>query len=411
MGWRTILHILLALAAVIVVGRILGRLFRGTHQPPVICEVLAGILLGPSLLGRVAPGAYAFILPASIVPGLNVVAQFSVVVYLFLVGLELNLDHVRARARRSIAISQASIVAPFALGSILALYLYPRFSSASVPFTTFVLFIGIAMSITAFPVLARILSDCGMTETELGAMALTCAAVDDVTAWCLLAFVVGVAQDRPDNAVRIALLTAGFIAAMVLLIRPFVVRVAVRAGQRPGPAAVAAALGGLALSAFTTDSIGIHALFGAFFFGAQVPHDSGLAGWLTGRLKGPVTLCLLPSFFALAGMRTRIDLLTGASDWLICGLIIVVATVGKFGGTFIAARLTGMDRRHAAGLGVLMNTRGLMELIVLNIGLDLGVISPALFTMMVLMALATTMGTTPVLARLVPSLVRYNRRA
>jgi Kef-type K+ transport system membrane component KefB len=331
MGLRTIFHILLALSAVIAVGRLLGRLFRRIHQPPVIGEVLAGILLGPSLLGRIAPGAYAFILPSSIVPSLNLIAQFGVIVYLFLVGLELNPDHIRARARTSIAISQASIVAPFVLGSILALYLYPRLSTPAVPFATFTLFMGIAMSITAFPVLARILSDRGMTDSELGAMALTCAAVDDVTAWCLLAFVVGVAQDRPENAAIVALLTAGFIVAMVLLVRPFVVRLAGRAGDRPGLAAIAATLGGLAVSAFTTERIGIHALFGAFFFGALIPHDSGLARTLIRGLKGPVTLCLLPAFFALAGMRTRIDLLASASAWLICGLIIVVATAGKFG--------------------------------------------------------------------------------
>jgi Kef-type K+ transport system membrane component KefB len=370
----------------------------------VIFEVLAGILLGPSLLGRVAPDAYAFILPSSTVPSLNIVAQFGVVVYLFLVGLELNSDRIRARARTSIAISQASIVVPFVLGSILALFLYPRLSTTAVPFTTFTLFMGIAMSITAFPVLARILSDRGMTDSALGAMALTCAAVDDVTAWCLLAFVVGVAQDRPENAALVALLTAGFIVAMVLIVRPLVVRFARRAGERPGIAAIAAALGGLALSTFTTERIGIHALFGAFFFGALIPHDSGLARTLIGRLKVPVTICLLPAFFALAGMRTRIDLLSSGSAWLICGLIIVVATVGKFGGAFTAARLTGMSVADAAGLGVLMNTRGLMELIVLNIGLDLGVISPALFTMMVLMALVTTIATTPLLDLLAPSL-------
>jgi Kef-type K+ transport system membrane component KefB len=397
MDLRTVLHILLALAAVIAVGRILARLFKTIHQPPVIGEVLAGILLGPSLLGRIAPGAFAFLLPASIVPGLNAVAQAGVIVYLFLVGLELNPDRLRARARTSIAISQASIVAPFVLGALLALYLYPRLSSTAVPFTTFTLFMGIAMSITAFPVLARILSDRGMTDSELGAMALTCAAVDDVTAWCLLAFVVGVAQDRPENAAVVALLTAGFIATMVLVVRPFVARFARRAGERPGPAAIAAALAGLAVSTFTTERIGIHALFGAFFFGALIPHDSGIARSLLGRLKGPVTFCLLPAFFALAGMRTRIDLLSSVSAWLTCGLIILVATAGKFGGAFAAARLTGMGPVKAAGLGVLMNTRGLMELIVLNIGLDLGVISPALFTMMVLMALVTTIATTPLL--------------
>ncbi len=390
-----LLHVVLALAAVIVLGRVLGGVLARVRQPPVIGEVLAGIMLGPSLLGRIAPDIGAYILPAAITPSLSLVAQVGVVLYMFLVGLELNLDRVGARAHATVAISHASIVAPFVLGSTLALYLYPRFSTSDVPFTSFALFIGVAMSITAFPVLARILADRGMTHSELGIIALTCAAVDDVTAWCLLACVVGVAQARPESALIVVALTLVFIAVMLILVKPLVQRLVAASEQRQNWQTVALTLAGVAVSALATERIGVHAIFGAFLFGAIVPHDSRLARTWTANLTGPVTTSLLPAFFAFAGMRTRVDLVSGLFAWLICGLIIVVATAGKFGGTFAAARLTGIGVRQAAGLGFLMNTRGLMQLIVLNIGLDLGVLTPALFTMMVLMALATTMATSP----------------
>jgi Kef-type K+ transport system membrane component KefB len=395
---NALLHVLLALAAVIVVGRLLGVLLRAIGQPPVIGEVLAGILLGPSLLGRIAPEAAGYILPVSVAPFLGVVAQLGVVLYMFLIGLELNGELLRDRAHATVATSHASIVAPFVLGSVLALFLYPRLSNGSVSFTSFALFMGVAMSITAFPVLARILTDRGIHKTELGAVALTCAAVDDVTAWCLLAFVIGVARARIQDALMVSGLTLAFIAVMALAVRPVVIRLVRRAGNRePAQHALAFTLAVLLLSALTTEWIGIHALFGAFLFGAVIPHDSSLARALTRRLEDVVTIMLLPAFFAFTGMRTEIGLVSGVSEWLICGLIVLVATVGKFGGTLVAARLTGMRWRQAASLGILMNTRGLMELIVLNIGLDLAVISPKLFAMMVLMALATTIATTPVL--------------
>jgi len=409
---NALLHVLLALAAVVIVGRLFARVFVSIRQPPVIGEVIAGIALGPSLLGRLAPDVYSYILPSSVAPFLNVIAQLGVILYMFLVGLGLNAARVRMRAHATVAISHASILAPFILGSVLALYLYPRLSTSAVPFTSFALFMGVAMSITAFPVLARILSDRGLTESELGIVALTCAAVDDVTAWCLLAFVVGVAQAKIQGAAVVALLTLGFIGIMVLLVRPIVVRFASRSYDcDPTPEQIGAALAAMLLAALTTEMIGVHAIFGAFLFGAVVPHDSGLARVLIERSKDVVTILLLPAFFAFAGMRTRIDLVSGTSAWTICALIVLVATAGKFGGTFIAARVTGLDSRAAASLGILMNTRGLMELIVLNIGLDLGVISPVLFTMMVLMALATTIATTPLVDLLVPGLVRYNRPA
>jgi Kef-type K+ transport system membrane component KefB len=391
-------HVLLVLAAVIVVGRMLGSLLRAVGQPPVIGEVLGGILLGPSLLGRVAPGISAYILPAAVAPYLNVIAQLGVILYMFLVGLELNGDLLRGRARVAVLTSHASIVAPFVLGSVLALELYPRLSASDVSFTSFAMFMGVAMSITAFPVLARILTDRGMHRTVLGAVALTCAAVDDVTAWCLLALVVGVARARIEDALTVLLLTAAFIAAMFLAVRPLVVRLlSPHVDGPPTQQVVASTLAGLLLAALASEGIGIHAVFGAFLFGAVIPHDSNLARALTGRLQDLVTILLLPAFFAFTGMRTEIGLVSGLSEWMLIGLIVLVATAGKFGGTFAAARLTGMGWHDAASLGILMNTRGLMELIVLNIGLDLAVISPKLFTMMVLMALVTTMATTPVL--------------
>jgi Kef-type K+ transport system membrane component KefB len=393
-----LLHVLLALAAVVVVGRLLARAFRAFGQPPVIGEVIGGILLGPSLLGRIAPEAYGYILPPQVAPYLSVLAQVGVVLYMFLVGLELNVEPLRRRAHAAIMTSHASIVVPFVLGSLLALYLYPLLSPAGIPFTSFALFMGVAMSITAFPVLARILSDRGMTRSELGVIALTCAAVDDVTAWCLLAFVVGVVQARMEGAFLVAVLTLGFIAVMFLVVKPLAAGVVGRlADRQTGREAVALALVGLLLSALVSERIGVHAIFGAFLFGAVLPHDTLLARSLKERMEDLVTVLLLPAFFAFTGMRTEIGLVSGVDEWLICAVIILVATVGKFGGTLAAGRFTGLPWRQAAGLGILMNTRGLMELVVLNIGLDLGVISPTLFTMMVVMALVTTMSTTPIL--------------
>jgi K+:H+ antiporter len=397
-GPDTVLHLLLALAAVVVIGRLLGFALRSVGQPPVIGEVVAGILLGPSLLGRLAPELASYILPASVAPFLNIVAQLGVVAYMFLVGLELNVDVVRERAHATVATSHASIVLPFVLGSVLALLLYPRLATSDVSFTSFALFMGVAMSVTAFPVLARILKDRRMTQTELGAVALACAAADDVTAWCLLAFVVGVTQAEIESAAWVAVLTLAFIAAMFFVVRPIVARLVARSRDtEPTLDALAVALVGLLVSALITEQIGIHAIFGAFLFGAIIPHDSRVARTLIDKLEVFVTVLLLPAFFALTGMRTEIGLLSGLAEWLLCGLIIVVATAGKFGGTLAAARLTGMKWRDAASLGILMNTRGLMELVVLNVGLDLGVISPRLFTMMVIMALVTTLTTTPVL--------------
>ena len=404
---ETLLHVLLAMAVIIAVARILGNAFRRLHQPPVIGEVVAGILLGPSLLGAIAPNVSGYLLPGEVAPFLGVIAQVGVILYMFIVGIELDTHQLRHRTHASVAISHASIIAPFLLGTSLALFLYPSLSTRDVPFALFALFMGVSMSVTAFPVLARILTDRGIHKSRMGAIALACAAVDDVTAWCLLAFVVSVAQAQPERVLLTVALTAGFIASMLLFVRPIVTRFVryYEQGRLSGQSMTSVACMSLLLSALATEGIGIHALFGAFLLGSLIPHDSKLALDLRGRLEDIVIVLFLPIFFAFTGMRTQIGLLTGASEWLLCGVIIIVASIGKFGGSAIAARLSGLDWRQSASLGILMNTRGLMELIVLNVGLDLGVLSPILFAMMVLMAVVTTIATTPILGLMDPNKV------
>jgi Kef-type K+ transport system membrane component KefB len=396
-------QMLLALIVIIIVARTLGSVFHLIGQPRVIGEMIAGILLGPSLLGRVAPGISAYVFPAAIVPFLSLIAQIGVILYMFIVGIQLDMKLLRQRLGTSIAISQASMVVPFMLGAAFALWLYPRLSTRSVPFTDFALFMGVAMSITAFPVLARILTDRQMQTSRIGTIALACAAAGDVTAWCLLAFVVSVARARPGQAVLTVALTAGFIALIVFLVRPEIRWLAQRQphGNRTTADAIVIVCAAL-VAALATEQIGIHALFGAFLIGVFVPHDSALANEVRNKLEDSVALFLLPVFFAFTGLRTEIGLVHSFRDWLVCILIIATASAGKLGGSLIAARVTGSGWREAASLGVLMNTRGLMELIVLNIGLDLGVISPSLFTMLVLMAIVTTVGTTPILQALSP---------
>jgi Kef-type K+ transport system membrane component KefB len=392
-------HVLLAIAVIVGVSRALGALFRYLRQPAVIGEVVAGILLGPSLLGHFAPSAQAFVLPREVAPHLGVIAQVGIVLFMFLVGLELDTRLLKRRSEAIVAISHASIAVPFVLGATLALWLYPELSSRDVHFTGFALFMGVSLSVTAFPVLARILGDRGLSRSSLGSLALACAAVGDATAWCLLAFVVSIVRAEASSSFVTVALTLVYVIAMLVLVRPLVGRLVRRqelVGRLDRGATTIAFLALLG-SALVTEAIGIHALFGAFLLGAIVPHDSLLARELQNRIEDFVVVLLLPVFFAFTGLRTEIGLLTSASDWMFCAVIVAVACAGKLGGTTIAARLTGLGWREASSLGVLMNTRGLMELVVLNVGLDLGVISARLFAMLVIMAIVTTLLTSPLL--------------
>ena len=406
---QVLLHVLATLTAVILLGRLLARLLKSVGQPAVIGEIIAGILLGPSLLGAVFPEAMHLLIPDQsadpqrhVATALGTISQIGIVLYMFVVGLELNTSMLAKSAHAAVAISHASIVVPFIMGATLALWLFEGFSPTGIPFTSFALFLGIAMAITAFPVLARILTDRKLDKTPLGIVALSCAASDDVTAWCLLAFVVGVAQANITGAFWVFIWTALYLTVMFFVVRPLGIRYLRRTNGEPSPTRIASLFAVVLTSAFVTELIGIHAIFGAFLVGVLIPHDSPIAVAVKTKLHDVVTMLFLPAFFAVTGMNTRIGLISGWEHWLICGVIILVATVGKFGGTYVAARLVGVNHRASATLGLLMNTRGLMELIVLNIGLSLGVITHSLFAMMVIMALATTMLTGPVISRIWP---------
>ncbi len=391
--------------AVIVVSRLLGVVAKRLNQPMVIAEITAGIMLGPSLLGLFFPEVGKVLFAPDSLKGLSLLSQLGLVLFMFLVGLELDFGLLKGRGKASVAISHSSIFVPFALGAGLALYMYPRWSDPSVPFSSFVLFLGAAMSITAFPVLARILSERQLLGTRIGAVTIACAAVDDVTAWCLLAFIVAAAKAEGFwSAVTTTGLAGVYIVVMFWVVRPLLRRLAAQVNGRDGLTqnVVAGILLLLFLSSWTTELIGIHALFGAFLFGAMLPKEGGLAHALAEKLEDLVLVVLLPLFFAYSGVRTQIGLLDSAGAWLTCALVIFVACLGKFGGSFAAARLTGLGWRESGALGILMNTRGLMELIVLNLGLDLGILSPTLFTMMVVMALVTTVMTTPLLELIYP---------
>ena len=403
-----LLSVLLALTVIMLTARLVGALFTRFNQPAVIGEVVGGIMLGPSLLGRLSPDLQVTLLRPEAGPFLGVIAQLGVILYMFLVGLELDLGLLRTSVSKTIVISLSAIVVPFVLGAGLSLALFDALAAPGVDRTSFVLFLGVALSITAFPVLARILGDRGMQRTHLGTLALTCAAINDALAWCLLAFAVSVMQATPAAAMRTAVLTALYIGAMLTLGRTVASAAVARLDRsvRIGEQSVALVLVAVLLSAVATEFIGIHAIFGAFLLGTIIPHDSKVSTQVTERIADIVRVMFLPAFFAFTGLRTQVGLIDSGRDWLLCGVIVAVATAGKFGGTTLAARLTGTSWRESAALGILMNTRGLVELIVLNIGLDLGVITPRLFTMLVIMALVTTMMTSPILT----TLVRPNKK-
>jgi Kef-type K+ transport system membrane component KefB len=406
---RNPLSILLLQLIVIIIGaRLFGKLFLRIGQPPVMGEIVAGIALGPSVLGLLSPITMAFLFPTPSMDALKLLSQIGVALFMFVVGMELDVQHLRKKARAAIMVSHASIIVPFFLGAALSLLLYRSLAPAKTSFTPFALFMGIAMSITAFPVLARILEDRGMSQTYLGSIALTCAAVDDVTAWCILALVITIAR---ADGVSAAILTLGFavtfISIMLFLIKPQLARlIKPRTNtNRYGRGLVAVILAFVLASALLTEMIGIHALFGAFLAGVVMPPTARLRLLLKEKLESFSSAALLPLFFAFTGLRMQISLLNDWHSWVTCGVIVVVAIAGKLGASMLMARWTGMNWRDSFALGVLLNTRGLVELIVLNIGYDLGILSARTFAMMVLMALVTTFMTGPLL-----SLVRIDRR-
>ncbi len=398
--------LVLQIAVILAVCRGVGSIFRKIGQPRVVGEMFAGILLGPSLLGWMAPGISAYLFPASSLGFLNALSQIGVVVFMFLVGLGINPKELKKHGHAAVLTSHVSITAPFVLAAFLSLYLYPKLSDDSVAFTSFALFMGAAMSITAFPVLARILAERDLLGSRLGTVAIACAAVDDVTGWCILAYIVVLIRSA-HNPTPIWVTVGGIVAFALIMIygvRRMLHRYVTIYRERGQLSENLMALMLLLVlaSALCTEWLGIHLLFGSFLMGAIMPKEQKFVRYILDRFETITVTLLLPLFFAFTGLRTNIGLVKGQEMWIYCGLIILVATVGKLGGSMLASWLSGMPVREAAGLGTLMNTRGLMELVILNIGLDIKVISPALFSMMVLMALFTTFMTTPVLEIICP---------
>lgn len=365
-----------------------------------IGEIAAGILLGPSVCGALWPAFAATIFPKESLGTLSIVSEMGLVLFMFIIGIELDAAVVRRKARQSLIISGASIVLPFALGGGLALYLYSSYAVPGADFTGFALFMGIAMSITAFPVLARILRERGLETSRIGIIALSCAAADDVAAWCILAAITAISQARGLSGFGLTIvLCTAYVALMIFAVRPLVHRLIMRASPGAGMPRylIPLLLGGMLASAWTAQVIGIHALFGAFLFGLIIPVAWPYRRAFVARVEDVAGVLLLPVFFVITGLRTQIGALHSAADWGVCAIIILVAVAGKLGGASLAARATGETWRDALTIGALMNTRGLMQLIVLNIGYDLGILSPAIFTMMVIMAIVTTAMTAPAL--------------
>jgi len=356
----------LFLQLLIVMGTsgLVAWIFTRCGQTGVIGEMVAGILLGPSLFGLLAPNAFQFIFAASSLDTLRLLSQIGVCLFLFTVGMELDVSEVRHKAQTAVVVSHSSIVIPYFLGVALALFLYSQLAQPGASFLAFALFMGISMSITAFPVLVRILQDRGIFKTSLGSTATACAAVDDVTAWCMLAFVVAIARATSVDGAAFNLgLVLVFIALMLFVIKPRLPTwIGHPALERPDPSktVLAVVFGVVLVSAVSTELIGIHALFGAFLAGIVMPTAYGFRDKLVVRVENLSSVLLLPVFFAFTGLRTQIGLLNGAQDWLICLVIIAIATAGKLGGSALAARLIGMRWRESLQLGALVNTRGFL---------------------------------------------------
>ena len=395
------LAILLAqIITIIIVARFFGWVFRKIGQPSVIGEIIAGIVLGPSLLGLYFPEFSLTLFPVASLGNLQFLSQIGLILFMFVIGMELDLKVLQNRAKDAIVISHASIIFPFALGIGLAYFVYFKFAPEGVAFLPFALFMGIAMSITAFPVLARIVQERGIHKTKLGAIVITCAAADDITAWCMLAAVIAIVKAGTFvSSLYIIGMAVVYVLAMLFVVKPFLKKIGELYATKDSlnKPVVAIFFLTLIISSYTTEIIGIHALFGAFMTGVIMPDITKFRNLFIEKVEDVSVILLLPLFFVFTGLRTEIGLINDPYLWKITGFIILVAVVGKFFGSALAAKFVGQSWRDSLTIGALMNTRGLMELIVLNIGLDLKVLTPEVFTMMVIMALVTTFMTGPTL--------------
>ena len=392
--------LILQIVVILLAVRIFGWICQKIGQPTVVGEILAGVVLGPSLLGLYLPNVSEFLFPESSLDNIKFLSQIGLILFMFIVGMELNLKTLKNKANEALIISHSSIALCFALGVMVAYYLFGNYTHESTIFLPFALFMGIAMSIAAFPVMARIIHEKGINKTPLGGTIITCAAVDDITAWCLLAAVIAIVKAGSFvSSLFIILMAIGYIVIMFKIVRLFLKRIA---DLQPSNKIITKSTIGifflvLFLSSYATEVIGIHALFGAFLAGVIMPPNINFRSLFTEKIEDVALVLLLPLFFVYTGLRTQIGLLNEPGLWLVCFGIIVLAIFGKTMGSAIAARFVGNNWKDSLTIGALMNTRGLMELVVLNIGLDLGILTPEVFAMMVVMALTTTFMTSPLL--------------
>ncbi|MDV3499575.1 cation/H(+) antiporter [Elizabethkingia anophelis] len=390
--------LLIQIVTIILVARLFGWICMKMKQPSVIGEMIAGIALGPSLLGLYFPEFSAFLFPKESLGNLQFLSQIGLIFFMYIVGMELDLSVLRKKAHDAVVISHASIIIPFALGIGLSYFIYKEFAPDGVQFSSFALFIAIAMSITAFPVLARIVQERNLQKTKLGTIVITCAAADDITAWCILAAVIAIVKAGSfASSIYVIIMAIAYVFLMIKVVRPFLKRIAdLQTGKGiMSKSVVAIFFLILIISAYATEVIGIHALFGAFMAGAIMPENTKFRNIFIEKVEDVALVVLLPLFFVFTGLRTEIGLLNHGHLWMTAGLIILVAVIGKFIGSALTAKFLRIGWKDSLTIGALMNTRGLMELIVLNIGYDLGVLSPEIFAMMVIMALFTTFMTGP----------------
>ena len=392
--------LLIQIIAVLLMVRLFGFLFKHIGQPGVIGEIVAGIVLGPSVLGYFFPDVFQALFPPESLTNLELLSQVGLVLFMFVIGMELDFSVLKNKINETLVISHAGILVPFFLGIVASYWIYEEYAAAQTAFLPFALFIGISMSITAFPVLARIIQERNMTKTSLGTLAIASAANDDVTAWCLLAVVIAIAKAGTFASALYAIgLTALYIIIMFMVVRPFLKKVGeVYANQEViNKTFVALILLILIISSTLTEIIGIHALFGAFMAGVVMPPSIGFRKVMMEKVEDIALVFFLPLFFAFTGLRTEIELINSPALWGVCLLLITVAVAGKLGGCAVAARLVGESWKDSFTIGTLMNTRGLMELVALNIGYEMGVLPPSIFVILVIMALVTTFMTTPLL--------------
>jgi len=388
-------QILLQLIVILVVVQIFGYLCGRIGQQWVIGEILAGLALGPSLLGAFWPGLKIQLFPAAALPTLQTLGDIGLVLYMFSLGARLDTHLMLRQSRTAIVTSISTILFPLLIGALLGFFLYPGLAGQHANLVSFMLLVGTAMAVTAFPVLARLLAEKDMLGTRVGMLALTCAAIDDVIAWCLLAIVVALIHARGLTSSLLTIgLTILFIGFMLGMLRPLLAYVDRRIQSKQVLVALSIIL--LLLSAYATNAIGIHPVFGAFLMGIILPRRTVFIEQVR-SLDQVNNLLFLPLFFVYSGLRTQIGLISAPALWLICLLVLAVACAGKILSGSLSVRWMGESWRESLSLGVLMNTRGLVDLIVLNIGLDLGVLSPTLFAMLVIMAIVTTMMASPLL--------------